>query len=274
MSASPPDLDLESPSAGTVERWAWDYIVADRLDDKLAPPAPPTRFEEVSRPRRRIEPGRPAELRVEAKAHKQRGLASPHGRARAMHAFLHHELQAAELFAWALLAFPDAPLGLREGLLRILLDEVRHANLYAEEIRRLGFEVGAFPVRDFFWERVPRCATIESFLAVMGLGFEAGNLDHAARFADRFRDVGDARAAEVQRIVGADEIAHVRFGATWFRALHGALDFDSWSRALPPPLSPLLMRGEPICLSARRAAGLDEAFLSALSAWRPDTSSS
>lgn len=274
MSANPPFLDRDLPLEGTIERWAWDYVHASRLDEKLSPGAPPAVFEAAASARRAMSPGRPDEFQVETKAHKQRGLSSPHGRARAMHAFLHHELQAAELFAWALLAFPEAPPTLREGLVRILLDEVRHANLYAEEVRRLGFEVGAFPVRDFFWERVPGCGSIESFLAVMGLGFEAGNLDHAARFAAIFRDVGDSRAAEVQRIVGADEIAHVRFGATWFRALHGSLDFEAWEKALPSPLSPLLMRGEPICLSARRQAGLDESFLEALSAWRPAASSS
>ncbi len=265
---------IELPEEGTIERWAFAYVVADTLDAKLAPPGPPSVFARGARSFREVRPGRPAEFSLEAKAHKQRGLASPHGRARAMHAFMHHELQAAELFAWALLAYPDAPEALREGMVRILLDEVRHANLYVEEVRRLGYEVGAFPVRDFFWERIPDCARIDSFLAVMGLGFEAGNLDHAARFAAIFRDVGDARAAEVQRIVGQDEIAHVRFGARWFRALRGELDFDVWAASLPAPLSPLLMRGQPLCLEARRAAGLDDTFLERLAAWRPDASSS
>lgn len=255
-------------TTNTVERWAWDLIVSRTLDAKLAPPSPPSVWAGGGAIRVAA-PGRPGELLVAAKASKQRGLSSPHGRARAMHAFLHHELQAAELFAWALLAFPESDPALREGLVRIILDEVRHANLYAEEIRRLGFEVGAFAVRDWFWERVPRVQTMSSFLAVMGLGFEAGNLDHAARFEARFRDVGDTRAAAVQALVGRDEIAHVRFGATWFRAIHGELDFAAWERELPEPLSPMLMRGAVQNREARLAAGLDEAFLGALSAWLP-----
>ena len=39
------------------------------------------------------------------------------------HALANHELQAVELFAWALLAFPEAPADFRRGLLHILTDE-------------------------------------------------------------------------------------------------------------------------------------------------------
>ena len=53
-----------------------------------------------------------------------------------------HELQAAELMAWALLAFTDAPHEFRSGLLRIAGDEIRHMRLYREQIERLGHAVG------------------------------------------------------------------------------------------------------------------------------------
>lgn len=265
---------IGAPPPGTVERWAWDYVAATSLAAKLAPPPPPETWVERPAPRRIAAPGRPSELTVQEKAAKQRGYASPHGRARAMHAFFHHELQAAELFAFAILAYPDAPHDLRRGLVRILLDEVRHAGVYAEQVRRLGFEIGAFGVRDWFWERVPACPDVVSFLATMGLGFEAGNLDHAARYARIFRDVGDAEAAHVQIVVGRDEERHVRFGAEWFRALRGSLDFDDWRSALPSPLSPMVMRGAALEHDARRRAGLDDAFLGALAAWLPDAPSS
>ena len=207
---------------------------------------------------------------VAAKASKTRGLATATGRARALHAFLHHELQAAELMAWALLAFPAAPREFREGLVRIALDEVRHMRLYAEQIERLGHRVGDFAVRDWFWERIPTCAEPASFVAVMGLGLESANLDHAASFAARFREAGDEEAARVEERVGAEEIAHVRFGVRWFTELKGGLDFDGWRRALPPPLSPLLMRGRPFQRSVRERAGFPSDFLDRLEAWQPD----
>lgn len=270
--SSPPRV--REPETGTVERWAAAYITSTSLEVKLAPPAPPREWTSAPEPTRILAPGRPDALMVHVKAAKQRGFASPHGRARAMHTFFHHELQAAELFAFALLAYPDAPHPLRQGLLKIMLDEIRHANLYADEVTRLGFEVGAFPVRDWFWERIPACPDIVSFLATMGLGFEAANLDHASRYERIFRDVGDPSAAETQALVGRDEVMHVRFGAEWFRTITGALAFDAWTRALPKPLSPLLMRGAQLDLASRRRAGLDEEFLGALAAWLPDTPSS
>lgn len=259
---------MSAPPAGTVERWAWDVVLAPTLAGKLQPGPVPERWEEAPPARRIDAPGRPPELRVVEKAGKTRGLGSAGGRARALHTFLHHELQAAELMLWALLAFPETPREFREGLVRVALDEIRHMHLYAAAIARLGHSVGAFPVRDWFWERVPACADATSFLAVMGLGFESANLDHSATFAARFRAAGDEASARLQEVVGREEIGHVRFGVTWFHAFTGGLDFETWRRSLPAPLSPILMRGAPLARAARASAGQTGAFVDALEAWR------
>ena len=260
----------DAPASGTVERWAWDYVVSTSLEHKLDPPAPPDAWE-VRPPERRIPaPGRPALLRVVARAERKRGLATPRGRAQVLHAFFHHELQAAELMAWALLAFADAPREFREGLVRIALDEVRHMHLYRAAIERQGFRIGDFAVRDWFWSRVPSCADPAAFVAVMGLGLESANLDHSAHFAAAFRAAGDEESARAQELIGLEEIAHVRFGVRWFSALTGGLDFESWRRALPAPLSPLLMRGTPIGREARARAGQPAAFLDELERWTPE----
>ena len=103
----------------------------------------------------------------------------------------------------------------------------------------------------------------------MGMGFEAGNLEHSAKFADAFRHAGDEVGAAIQDQVGAEEIAHVRFAVRWFVEFKGALDFDAWLEELPPPLSPMVMRGQPLHRERRGAAGLDTPFLDALSAWSP-----
>ena len=257
------------PPEQTVERWAWDYVRATTLAGKLAPPAPPERWENGRVARRIGSPGRAPELRVVAKAKKTRGLASAEGRARALHAFLHHELQAAELMAWAVLAFPETPLEFRAGLVRIARDEIRHMRIYAEQIERLGFRPFDFEVRDWFWERVPTATSPASFVAVMGLGLESANLEHAASFAARFRAAGDEEGARAQEVVAREEIEHVRFGVKWFEAFAAPLDFDAWRRALPEPLSPLLMRGLPLERDARRRAGQPERFLDELEAWSP-----
>jgi uncharacterized ferritin-like protein (DUF455 family) len=260
---------MREPEPDTVERWAWDYVRSTSLDQKLAPPPPPLRWETQPPVRRTMKPGRPPELILLAKAPKRRGLSTPRGRASALHTFLHHELQAAELMAWALLAFPESPREFRAGLVRIALDEVRHMGLYARQIERLGYRVGSFAVRDWFWERIPSCATPASFVAAMGLGLESANLEHTASFAARFREAGDEEGARTQEIVGREEIAHVRFGARWFAEFAGELDFDRWREALPEPLSPMLMRGRLLDREARARAGFSGSFLDRLDAWQP-----
>ncbi len=265
----PAHQSQSAPKEGTVERWAWDYIRADSLEGKLSPPPVPTTWEDRPAARRLQSPGRPSLLRVVSKAEKTRGIGAPSGRARALHTFLHHELQAAELMAWAVLAYPQAPAEFRSGLVRIALDEIRHMHLYAKQIERLGHAVGDFVVRDWFWERVPSCPDPASFVAVMGLGVESANLEHTASYASKFREAGDEEGARVQEIVGLEEIAHVRFGVRWFEIFSGGLVFEEWRRALPPPLSPMLMRGRPLQRAARLRAGQTDQFLSELEAWQP-----
>jgi uncharacterized ferritin-like protein (DUF455 family) len=140
--------------------------------------------------------------------------------------------------------------------------------MYARQIERLGHAIGDFPVRDWFWERVPTCSDPASFVAVMGLGLESANLEHTRAFAQRFRDVGDEEGARVQEIVGREEIAHVRFGVAWFAPFRSGLAFDAGRDALPPPLTPLLS-GRPIDRDARRRAGQPDAFIASLEPWQP-----
>ncbi|WP_394842810.1 ferritin-like domain-containing protein [Pendulispora brunnea] len=266
---------MKEPEAGTIERWAWDYILCDTMAHKFAPGPVPARSEAdaesgTEMPARRLRaPGRPSELRIVRKAEKTRGMSAPSGRARALHTFLHHELQAAELMAWAVLAFPDTPIAFRTGLLRIAHDEMRHMRLYQEELGRLGYAYGDFGVRDWFWERIPGSADPAAFVAVMGLGVESANLEHTARYAAMFREAGDEEGARVQEIIGREEIAHVRFGVRWFEFFRTGLSFETWCRSLPPPLTPLLMRGKPLHREARRRAGQPEPFLDELDAWQP-----
>ncbi|WP_437532669.1 DUF455 family protein [Sorangium sp. So ce726] len=316
MSPATPPSDPPPPPPGTVERWAWDYVLSTDLDHKLSPPPVPSLWESDAMlsasgaapapPRRLARPGRPAALRISERAQKSPGpeaLRNPARRAQLFHAFLHHELQAAELMAWALLAFPETPRAFRGGLVRIALDEVRHMRLYAAYLAAIGHRFGDFPVRDWFWTRVPAAASPAQFVAVMGMGLEGGNLDHTARFAERFRAIGDVEGAALTERVCAEEIPHVRFGVRWFRRFtqasgsagqaapstsaaanpaaageaaphgpddvtqHGPSDFEAWVRHIPPPLSPLLMRGEPMNRRDRSRSGLSEPFLDALASW-------
>ena len=74
----------------------------------------------------------------------------------------------------------------------------------------------------------------------------------------------------MQELVGLEEIAHVRFGVRWFTHFTGGLAFDAWMRALPEPLTPLLMRGRPVRRDARLRAGQTQGFIDELEAWQPE----
>jgi uncharacterized ferritin-like protein (DUF455 family) len=256
-----------------IEAWAEQYVRSADLSFKLAPPAPPKAFRSSPSPLRLSAPGRPPELRAARRGErtpKQDALSDPHYRARALHAFLHHELQAAELMCWAMLAFSDAEHEFRRGLLAICLDEIRHMGLYAEHIRALGCQLGDFGIRDWFWKRVPSCRSKVEFVAVLGMGLEAANLEYAPDFAARFRLAGDEVAAQIQERIAAEEVAHVGFATRWFSHWTGGCDFEAWARHLPPPLSPWVMHGEPIAREARRRAGMPDEFVEALGAYVPE----
>jgi uncharacterized ferritin-like protein (DUF455 family) len=264
---------VNEPEHGTVERWAYDYVRSTSLAHKLTPPPRPDRWEASPRIIRLDAPGRPPELRPIArppKTPRKGALRDPRKRAQLVHTFFHHELQAAELMAWAVLAFADAPHDIRRGFVRITDDEIRHARLYAAHLERLGSRVGAFGVRDWFWTRVAQARDPAQFVALLGIGFEGGNLDHAARFAAAFREAGDDEGARIQELVATEEIAHVRFAVRSFETLTGGpLTFDRWLAMLPPPLTPIVMRGRPIQREARVRAGLPPELVDALASYEP-----
>lgn len=266
-------MDPNGAPSQTVEAWAESYIRSTSLALKCAPPAPPKIWENplFSRDVRPL--ARPRELELSERAAptpRPGALKEPRARAQLLHTFWFHELQAAELMCWALLRFNDAEPEFRRGLVRIWRDEVRHMRLYAEHMQTLGFAPGAFPVRDWFWQRVPACNTKTMFVALLGMGLEAANLEHAPRFAQWFRTAGDVAGAELQDRVASEEVAHVRFATFWFKRWTGADDFETWMEALPRPLSPLLMRGRTINRAARLAAGMSDAFIDRLARYEPE----
>jgi len=265
---------VDAPREG-VEAWAWRFLRTEVLCEKLDPPAPPAEFSAWKAPEelgKSLRPGRPSELDVLKKAPKTPrpgALVDPKVRAGLLASFHHHELQAAELFCWALLVYSGTPEPFRRGLVKLATDEIRHMGMYRRHIERLGHSIEEFGVRDWFWERVPLCEGPAEFCAVLGLGFEGANLDHSTVFAERFREVGDEEGARLQEVVGEEEIEHVRFARRWFQELAGELSFDAWRERLPEPLSPVLMKGPVMDHAARRRAGYEDGFLEELESWQP-----
>lgn len=250
-------------------------VTSDTLAGKLvAPPAlDDAAFRAAGEARRIAAPGRPATLQIvpgrSTRVPPLAGMRDPAQRARILHALANHELQAIELFAWAVLAFPDAPIAFRRGLVAILADEQRHLQLYLERLAAHGVAFGDQPVTGHFWNKLEHLVGPCEFVCAMNLTFENANLDFAGDYAAAARAAGDAATAAALDQVHADEIRHVHFGWVWLRRLTDGDPWQAYLRHVRPPLGPARARGARFDEDARRRAGLDEAFIAELAAIAP-----
>ena len=107
-----------------------------RLED--AAPGPPIA---IDRPAR----GEGIELRSGSKPLPRPGsLGSQLARAECLARFAHHELMAVELFAWALLRWPQMPAAMRAAFLGVLAQEQVHCGLYLERLAAHGYAMSDF----------------------------------------------------------------------------------------------------------------------------------
>ncbi len=275
LAVEPPVTLGTSPLPGTFEAWVADWLALPDPLQRLAAHVPGPRelpFEgEIPGAqvcaRRILPPPRPARWQVATRARRSVGgkaLTLPAARNALLHTFLHHEMQAAELFAHALLAYPDAPDPWRRGLLGLIADELDHARRYSVLLRDRGVVYGDLPVGDWFWERALTAQSPAAFLALIGLGLEGANLDHTARFSARFAAAGDAHAADLVAAVGHEEIAHVRFAVRWFARFAGAFDLEHWRAHLPAPFTERPFVHLPLARVERERAGFPPALLDRL----------
>ena len=211
-------------------------------------------------------PGRPSHVALRTTnavppAPTPTGIEAERNRGLALHSFAHHELQALELMALALLRFPDAPRGFRRGLVKILKDEQRHFQMYMRRAEHWGVGFGDVGAGHFFWDTVADLDHPADFLAALSLTYEQANLDFSTHWEDAFRAVGDAESAAVLREVYEDEIGHVRHGVAWFGRLAGCVEFDEYARRLVFPLSPGRAKGPVFDRVGRERAGLSPEFI-------------
>lgn len=218
-----------------------------------------------------VEPARATELKFAAR---RSAPAMPHPstftdprrRAIAHHIMANHELQALEVMAWVLLAFPDAPREFRVGVGRIMLDEQRHTRMHIERAEVLGLTFGTLPVNCYIWKKSQSFHSVLEYLAGLPLTFEGRNLDHTLEFAEYFETAGDARSAALMRVIHRDEIEHVAFGLHWLRQLKqaGQSDWDAYVQHLQFPLRPEKSVGDVFHTEPRLAAGMSPEFIERL----------
>jgi len=181
--------------------------------------------------------------------------------------FAHHELMAVELFAWALLRWPELPEELQRGLIRTLAEEQLHCRLYMGRLNALGSQLSEHRHSDYFWRHAAAIAESphgpRAFLAAMGLTLEQANLDFTLLYRDAFREAGDESSARVCQRVHDDEIRHVKLAAQWLSRLSDP-ELDptaAYESAVPFPLAASRAKGRRFDVPARQKAGLDAAFI-------------
>ncbi len=255
-----------------LREFAERILRSDDLDEKLRPPEEPLNDASPGESQRLTEPARPERLRFAPRKTAPPmpaplSFVDPRKRAVAHHIMANHELQALEVMAAVLCAFPSAPSGFRRGLVDVMRDEQRHTRMHIERAAALGVEFGDYPVNGYIWKKSLEYRDVLDYLAGLPLTFETRNLDHTLEFEAAFLVAGDRRSAAVMRRIHEDEIAHVRFGIEWLRALKpaDAGDWETYVAHLRWPLRPGKSVGKNFQREARAQAGLDADFLEHLS---------
>jgi uncharacterized ferritin-like protein (DUF455 family) len=250
-----------------IRDFALRVLSAEDLETKLAPPPAGTELTDDAPGKvlRESGPGRPADLRIRpgVKIPAVGGMGDPAQRPRILHGLANHELQAAELFAWALLAFPDAPPPFRRGLAAILVEEQRHTRMYKARLEAAGSGLGEYPVHGYFWSKAGSLETPLDFVCAMSLTFENANLDHTVDYAEAARRAGDEKTAAVIDQVHADEVEHVRFGWSWLQLWknEGESAWEAYERSVTWPLRAARAKGKTFHREGRETAGMDAEFI-------------
>lgn len=197
-------------------------------------------------------------------------LADPLSRGLVLHFFANHELLAMELMALALLKFPDAPAGFRQGLARTIIEEQKHLRLYMQRMAELGVEFGTTSVNRFFWDCIAGMTSPLEYVTKMSLTLEQANLDFSRHFRDLFAKLGDTTTADLLDVVYREEIGHVKHGVVWFNRWRPGEgdDWDEYQTLLQDPLSPVRAKGLGYDREARRTAGLSERFIQELAVYK------
>ena len=177
-----------------------------------------------------------------------------------------HELQALEVMALVLCAFPEAPHEFRRGLTNVMSDEQRHTRMHVERAAALGLQFGDLPVNCYIWKKALAFESVLDYLAGLPLTFEGRNLDHTLEFETYFREAGDERSAALMHVIHKDEIGHVAFGMEWLRRLKPSeqSDWEAYESHLHWPLKPAKARGDTFHVGPRAAAGMTGDFIERL----------
>jgi len=260
-----------------IREFADRILLSDSLSEKLKPPESPLVDDAPGEAVRIESPTRPANLQIAGRREappmpRPGAFKDPARRAIAHHIMANHELQALEVMAFVLRAFPDAPAAFRLGMVDVIRDEQRHTRMHVERASALGLEFGSLPVNGYIWKKAQEFRSVLDYICGLPLVFEGRNLDHTIDFEAHFRAVDDEKSAALMRAIHRDEIEHVRFGMEWLRTLKPPeqSEWDTFAAHLHWPLRPAKARGDRFHAEPRTAAGMSAEFIARLETVEPD----
>lgn len=153
----------------------------------------------------------------------------------------------------------------KKSIISSLHDEQNHLQLYTKRLNQLGYEFGDFPLNSFFWEHALKIAKPVEYFSMMGMTFEAANLDFAQYFSKVFKNYHDFETAEILDQVFEDEISHVKIGLNYLnRWRHDRDLWDYYCENLIYPLTPARSRGIHFSPEIRESMGFEENFVKKL----------
>ncbi|WP_197916159.1 ferritin-like domain-containing protein [Thiosulfatihalobacter marinus] len=154
---------------------------------------------------------------------------SEQGRLAMLHAVAHIELNAVDLH-WDIIARftdTDMPLGFYDDWVKSADEESRHFNMICDSLEAKHSFYGALPAHAGMWRAAEDTAdNLLGRLAVVPMVLEARGLDVTPGMIALFEKAGDMQTVEALRVIYAEEVGHVAYGAKWFNFLCGrdALD--------------------------------------------------
>jgi uncharacterized ferritin-like protein (DUF455 family) len=221
---------------------------------------------DVAMPDRPARPAEPELLPPNRMPRRGKG-GSERGRIALIHALAHIEFVAIDLAFDLVGRFGNHfPRGFVDDWLSVGGDEAMHFALLDRRLRTLGSRYGALPAHDGLWESAEATAHDPlARLAVVPMVLEARGLDVTPATIDRFLAAGDEGTAQILKRILADEIRHVRHGATWFRNAcesTGIAPESHWQALVRRHFRGMIK--PPFNDSAREAAGLPREFYAPL----------
>ena len=159
----------------------------------------------------------------------KRKLGNPVGRQAMLHAIAHIELNAVDLH-WDIIArfaHIKMPMGFYDDWVRASDDEAKHFNLLSDCLEAMGSSYGAFPAHDGMWRAAED--TADDFmgrLAIVPMVLEARGLDVTPGMITLFEKAQEDQAVAALKIIYAEEVSHVAYGAKWFNFCCGREDSD------------------------------------------------